>query len=178
MNYPRVATRYSKALLELSIEQNVLDVVRADAALTKESVLASGELALLLKNPVVKSHKKQAILKEVFGGKVSELFEGFIMLLANNGREEHLAKVCEKFEKDVLAHKGIIEAHVVSAVALSPSDKEKLVSKLSSQLSKEVLLTEEVDATVIGGLKLEVEGYQIDNTISGKLRALRNVMID
>ena len=59
MNYPRVATRYSKALLELSIEQNVLDVVRADAALTKESVLASGELALLLKNPVVKSHKKQ-----------------------------------------------------------------------------------------------------------------------
>ena len=74
MNYPRVATRYSKALLELSIEQNVLDVVRADAALTKESVLASGELALLLKNPVVKSHKKQAILKEVFGGKVSELF--------------------------------------------------------------------------------------------------------
>ena len=87
-------------------------------------------------------------------------------------------KVCEKFEKDVLAHKGIIEAHVVSAVALSPSDKEKLVSKLSSQLSKEVLLTEEVDATVIGGLKLEVEGYQIDNTISGKLRALRNAMID
>jgi len=53
-----------------------------------------------------------------------------------------------------------------------------LVSKLSSQLSKEVLLTEEVDATVIGGLKLEVEGYQIDNTISGKLRALRNAMID
>ena len=47
MNYPRVATRYSKALLELAIEQNVLDVVRADAVLTKESVLASGELALL-----------------------------------------------------------------------------------------------------------------------------------
>ena len=178
MNYPRVATRYSKALLELAIEQNVLDVVRADATLTKETVLASGELALLLKNPVVKADKKQAILKEVFGGKVSELFEGFIMLLTNNGREEHLVKVCEKFEKDVLGHKGIIEAHVVSAVALSPVDKENLVSKLSSQLSKEVLLTEEVDATVIGGLKLEVEGYQLDNTISGKLRSLRNAMID
>jgi F0F1-type ATP synthase delta subunit len=45
MNYPRVATRYSKALLDLAIEQNVLDVVLADAALTKESVLASGELS-------------------------------------------------------------------------------------------------------------------------------------
>jgi F-type H+-transporting ATPase subunit delta len=66
----------------------------------------------------------------------------------------------------------------VSAVALSSSDKEKLVSKLSSQLKKEVLLTEEVDTSVIGGLKLEVEGYQLDNTISGKLRALRNAMID
>jgi F-type H+-transporting ATPase subunit delta len=100
------------------------------------------------------------------------------MLLIKNGREAHLAKVCEKFEKDVLTYKGIIEAHIVSAVALSSSDKEKLVSKLSSQLKKEVLLTEEVDTSVIGGLKLEVEGYQLDNTISGKLRALRNAMID
>ena len=178
MNYPRVATRYSKALLDLAKEQNVLDAVRADAAYLKGSILASGDLAMLLKNPVVKSDKKQAILKEIFGGKVSDLFEGFIMLLIKNGREAHLAKVCEKFEKDVLTYKGIIEAHIVSAVALSSSDKEKLVSKLSSQLKKEVLLTEEVDTSVIGGLKLEVEGYQLDNTISGKLRALRNAMID
>ncbi|MCH1534099.1 MAG: F0F1 ATP synthase subunit delta, partial [Schleiferiaceae bacterium] len=63
-------------------------------------------------------------------------------------------------------------------VALTSNDIEKLVSKLSNQLSKEVLLTEEIDETVIGGLKLEVEGYQLDNTISGKLQALRNAMID
>ena len=96
MNYPRVATRYSKALLDLAKEQNVLDAVRADAAYLKDSILASGDLAMLLKNPVVKSDKKQAILKEIFGGKVSDLFEGFIMLLIKNGREAHLAKVCEK----------------------------------------------------------------------------------
>ena len=50
MNYPRVATRYSKALLDLAKEQNVLDAVRADAAYLKDSILASGDLAMLLKN--------------------------------------------------------------------------------------------------------------------------------
>lgn len=117
-------------------------------------------------------------MKEIFAGKFNSLFEGFVMLLIKNGREGHLDAICEKFQKDVLAHKGIVEAEVTTAVALSEEDKSKLVAKLKTQLGKEVVLQEKVDAAVVGGMKLYVEGYQLDNTISGKLRALRNSMLD
>ena len=99
------------------------------------------------------------------------------MLLTKNGREGNLSAICEKFEKDVLAHKGIVEAHVVTAIAMSDADKKKLSDKLKSQLGKEVLLNERVDTSVVGGLKLHVDGYEIDNTIAGKLRALRNALL-
>jgi F-type H+-transporting ATPase subunit delta len=177
MNYPRVASRYSKALLDLAIQSNSLDQVCADATALRGTIASSRELELLLKSPIVKADKKQAILKEIFAGKCSSLFEEFVMLLTKNGRESHLSAICDKFEKDVLAHKGIVEAHVVTAVAMSDADKKKLSDKLKSQLGKEVLLTERVDASVVGGLKLHVDGYEIDNTIAGKLRALRNALL-
>ena len=177
MNYPRVASRYSKALLDLAVEQNTLNQTQADAQSMTKAIAESKELEHLLKSPIVKADKKQVILKEIFAGKFSSLFEDFVMLLTKNGREAHLASVCVKFHKDVLQHKGIVEAHVVSAVALNDADKKNLVAKLSAQLGKEILLTETVDASVIGGLKLQVEGYELDNTISGKLRTLRNAML-
>lgn len=177
MNYPRVASRYSKALLDLAIEANTLDQVSADANTLRSAIASSTDLEYLLKSPIVKADKKQAVLKEIFAGKFSSLFEEFVMLITKNGRENHLNAICAKFQKDVLVHKGIVEAHVVTAVAMTADDKKSLSEKLSGQLGKEVLLIERIDASVIGGLKLHVDGYEIDNTIAGKLRALRNALL-
>ena len=178
MNYPRVASRYSKALLELAVEKNELEKVSADVATLKAAVSGSRDLELLLASPIVKTDKKQAILNEVFKGAFSPIFEGFVSLITKNGRESILTAICDKFEKDVLEHKGIVEAEVTTAVALADADKAKLVASLKTQLGKDVILKENVDAYNIGVIKLFVGGYQIYNTVSVKIRALRNQLID
>ena len=81
MNYPRVASRYSKALLELAVEKNELERVSADVAALKAAVSGSRDLELLLASPIVKTDKKQAILNEVFKGAFSSIFEGFVSLI-------------------------------------------------------------------------------------------------
>lgn len=178
MNYPRVATRYSKALLDLAVEQNDLDRISSDVAVLKEAIKGSEELKSLLKSPVVKAGKKQAVLNEIFSGSFSPLFYRFIALLTKNGRENVLAGICEKFEKDVLEYKGILEAEVTTAVALTEADRTKLMETLKKQLGKEIILSEKIDASTIGGMKLLVGGFQLDNTISGKLKALRSQLVD
>ena len=90
MNYPRVASRYSKALLELAVEKNELEKVSADVATLKAAVSGSRDLELLLASPIVKTDKKQAILNEVFKGAFSPIFEGFVSLITKNGRESIL----------------------------------------------------------------------------------------
>ena len=89
-----------------------------------------------------------------------------------------LAGICEKFEKDVLEYKGILEAEVTTAVALTEADRAKLVETLKKQLSKEIILSEKIDSSAIGGMKLLVGGFQLDNTISGKLKALKSQLVD
>ena len=61
MNYPRVASRYSKALLELAVEMKQLDRVSADVATMKKAITGSRDLELLLASPIVKTDKKQDI---------------------------------------------------------------------------------------------------------------------
>lgn len=178
MNYPRVASRYSKALLELAVEHGELDKVSADVVTLKNTLEASSDLTLLLKSPVVKADKKQAILSEVFKGAFTPLFDRFVHLLVKNRRETVLIGICHKFESDVLEYKGILEADVTTAVSLTDADKAKLIETLKSQLGKDIQLNEKVNSEVIGGMKLTVGGYQIDNTIAGKLTLMRQTLID
>jgi len=61
----RVAYRYAKSLIDLSLEKGQLEQVREDMQLVFETIHASHELAVMLKSPVIKTDKKQEILKAI-----------------------------------------------------------------------------------------------------------------
>ena len=61
----RAAVRYAKSLLSLSIEQNALEDVNKDMNLLANTCKSSSDLMLLLKSPIVKTDKKQAILSAI-----------------------------------------------------------------------------------------------------------------
>ncbi len=77
MSAHRVAQRYAKSLLDLAIDQKQLDTVVQDIDALKSS-LASKDLFLLLKSPIVNSTKKLNIFKELFGNKFSSLTMAFL----------------------------------------------------------------------------------------------------
>ena len=87
MNGSLAGIRYAKSLMGLATEKNALDAVFADMQLIASTVEESYDLELLLKSPVVKVDKKQAVLKSVFGGKISELSTLFLDLISNRKRE-------------------------------------------------------------------------------------------
>ena len=69
----KVARRYAKSLFGLALERNVADVIYKDMELVHATCAVSRELVALLRNPIVQSDKKAAILKALFGSKVNEM---------------------------------------------------------------------------------------------------------
>ena len=67
----KVASRYAKSIIDLSVEQNSLERVFTDMNLVNDTCIASRELLLVLQSPVIKSDKKFSILKNLFGDKVA-----------------------------------------------------------------------------------------------------------
>ena len=64
MKGTKSAIRYAKALLELAIEQNKVDLVLKDMEFFVNSGENNYDLLVFLKSPVIKTDKKLNVLKE------------------------------------------------------------------------------------------------------------------
>lgn len=89
--------------------------------------------------------------------------------LVDSRRTRELQLVVRAIE-DELAARGEVIANVTTARALDDSLKQAVESVVGA---KTIHLRESVDASVIGGVKIDLPGATLDATIKRKLLALR-----
>ncbi len=170
----RVALRYAKSLIDLAKEKNILEDVKTDMSSFIEAYEANTELADALNNPLVENKAKFAILEGLFKGKVSELTLSFFKLTSSKKREEAIYVIAQQFLSLYNNVKGIQHVEVFSAIPLSSDLKIELSSSITKALSKEVILKESIDESLIGGFVLRIDDQQIDNSIKNHLNQIRN----
>lgn len=173
----RIAQRYSKSLLDLATTGNKLEEVKEDMTAVAEICAESKELQNLLKNPIVKSDDKKAVLRKVFGN-TQKVTQDFIAYLVDKKREDELHLVAENFISEYNSLKGIAEATVVSAIALSDDKLATIKSYVENLLSKsDIALHNEVDPSIIGGIVIKHEDKLLDKSVSKELREIRKQLI-
>ncbi|GAA5040429.1 ATP synthase subunit delta [Marivirga lumbricoides] len=169
----RIASRYAKSLLDLSVERNTLDETKNDMDLFLKVSEQNRDFVLLLKNPIVKSAKKSAIIKEIFSGKVSDLSLAFFDIIAKKGRESYLLDITQAFQTLYNKYKGIMKAEVTTTFPLTDNLRDEVKRLVNEITGKTIDLKENIDKSIIGGFLLKVGDRQIDDTVSAKLSALR-----
>ena len=87
MKNSRATIRYAKALLQLSLEKNILETSYNDMILLDSVCFESKELSLLLKSPIVKTDQKIKIFHEIFTNKISPLSMSFVKIIMSKKRE-------------------------------------------------------------------------------------------
>ena len=63
---------------------------------------------------------------------------------------------------------------VLTAKELSTKDRERLTDRLAVGLGKRVKLEEEIDVSLIGGVRIEIGGKVLDGTLRTRLEGLRS----
>ncbi len=170
----RVAARYAKSLLDLGKEMGTLSAVKDDMDLLSKTIAESRELRLLLRNPIVKHDKKQAILTAIFKGKVSDMTMRFFTILTDKNREAAIEGIGPEFMAQYNVLQGIQSAEVTSATPLSAAARAEMQAMVVKQTGlTQVELTEKVDSELIGGFVLRVGDTQIDDSVRTSLRKLR-----
>ena len=166
----KVASRYAKSLLLISIEENALEELHKDMQLVNDVCNANHELVLLLKSPIVRIDKKAAILNEIFIKNVSQIASSFISIILHKKREGLLGDIASAFIDTYKIHQNIKTAQVTSAVPLSQAQNDKIVALIKSSYDSETVdLKEVVDESIIGGMIVRVGDKQIDESIKRKL---------
>jgi F-type H+-transporting ATPase subunit delta len=174
MKQPRVASRYAKSILDLAKEQDCLVATLADMETIEKIGHESSDLRYLLSSPIVKSDKKQAVLKAVFEGKIGKLTAAFIDLITVKRREQLLLEIAASFIQQYRVLSNILTAEVRSAVKLDDHIRKEIIERITQDAAS-VVLTEIIDPELLGGFVVRVGDLQIDASVSNNIRELKRI---
>jgi len=175
MSVLRIATRYAKSLIDLSIEQGKLEQMFGDIN-TLKAATKNRDLYLLLKSPIVHTDKKIAVLDALFKDKMDVLTMSYLRLLVNKHREMYLPEIAAEFIHQYKVMKHITLVRVISASPLS----ENVLSDLRNKLLASGITTENleievvVNPSLIGGFILEFDNKRYDASVAAKLVELKS----
>ena len=96
-----------------------------------------------------------------------------LTLLVDRGRLSLLEDIVEALGLEWDKRNKVEKLKVVSVIPLSISQKEKLTKTLSDSFNKEIILEEEIDKTLIAGIKLVRGTINYDFSLSANLNKLR-----
>ena len=130
------------------------------------------QLESVLSSPLVTLEEKDRLIEKAFRGKASDLLVDTLQVLRRKERLGLLRDLAAAFEAAWMEKKGRIEAHVTSAVPLSPEIRAELAKVLSNLTRKEAQLVEKVDPDILGGLVVRVGDRKFDDSVSRELERL------
>lgn len=174
MQNPRVASRYAKSILDLSIEKGQLEKVYADMQYLQQLTRGSRDFLNLLRSPVVKADTKKKAFDAVVGNNVSELTSAFITLMMKKSREGVLPEVISSFIQQYKNHKGIQVVKLTTAVKVSDAVKQQILEQVKKTGNfDQIELVEQVDPSIIGGYVLQAGDKLVDASIAYDLKEVR-----
>jgi F-type H+-transporting ATPase subunit delta len=172
---PAVAKSYAKAIFELARERDQADQLEAELARVAALIGEDGELATVLSQPWVTPANKRKLAEELGQRlELSKLGRDVLALVAAHGRADHLRAIATAYRGMLDAAHGRVRARVRTAVPLTDGDRSALTAKLSSALeSKQVVLDEVTDRSLLGGFVAEIGSLIVDGSLDGQLARLR-----
>ena len=168
-----LARRYTRALFQLAHEAGQEEVIGQQV----DDFFAAyngSDLRTVLTNPAFDVATRKRILIQVGNTqKLSVLTIHFLSLLLERDRLGHLPGIVSCYRRLLNEAKGRVDAKVVSATALDLALTEQVRERLRGLSGKDVVLKQEVDPSLLGGIMVELEGKVYDGSIRTQLEKMK-----
>ena len=170
------ARRYAQAVFAIALEQGETDRWLDDLALFADA-MGNEDFANFLDAPQLALSQKTDLISETLGDSVSKLALNLISLLASRNSARLLPSVTESYQQMLDDHNGIERAEIVSAVALSDEQQQRIETMLSGIVGKEITATSRVEPQILGGFVARVGDKVIDGSTRTRLDELRRELV-
>lgn len=171
-----VESVYGESLYELAKEEGLTSSTGAELETLQAVFRQEPDYIRLLCSPTLTKVERCQILDDGFRGKVHPYVLNFLKLLTERGYARYFPGCCDAFADHFNRDNGILPVTAVTAVVLSPAQTEKLTKKLGESTGKKIKLTSRVDPAVLGGVRLDYDGQRLDDTVSHRLAAVRDML--
>ncbi|WP_119167141.1 F0F1 ATP synthase subunit delta [Algihabitans albus] len=172
-----LAGRYALALYELADQNKQLDAVASDLTSLQSLIAESGDLRSLIRSPVYgRDQQAEAIAAILERAGASDLVRRFVGVVAENGRLFALPRMIQGFIAELRRRRGEVTAKVISARALSETQRNALAETLQKKIGGKVEIDTQIDPSLLGGLIVQVGSRMVDGSLKSKLERLKFAM--
>lgn len=168
-----IARPYAEAAFDLAREKNALPAWSRMLELVA-SVATDPRMRTALASPRLGDAEKASLLLSVTGDRLDDDARSFVRVLIESDRIALAREIHELYEKRRNDAEGIARATIESALPVSDDELAGLKVALERKLGRKVEATVKVNAELIGGARITVGDTVIDDSVQGKLTAMKN----
>jgi F-type H+-transporting ATPase subunit delta len=164
-----VSKRYARALYEVAKERGLIDRIETELNSVVDAVKQNADLEKLLMHPHISSTAKKELVKDLFQAHLAEETMNFLNILIENGRESDLSLIAYAYVQLANAERGIADAVVTTAKALSEEEKAQIAERFGNVLNKKLRIHTVVDPSILGGVVVKIGDRLYDGSIKTRL---------
>ena len=168
----QIARLYGGSMYDLAAQEQLTDTVMEQMQVIRQLFRENPDYVRLLSEPSIPKEERADLLETAFGNEAERYLVNFLKLLCERGILGEYGGCCEEFTRRYNMDHNIATAVVTSAVTLTDEQMAALKDKLEKISGKTVTLTQKTDPSVLAGLKVELEGKQLDGTVKSRLDGL------
>ncbi len=166
----RIKEEYGCGLFALASEEGLDGEILREIRILGE--LLTWEYLHLLENPDIPKHERVDLVAKLLDGRVHPYLANFVKIMTERGVSTEISESFEVYERLYREKYHIRKVRAVSAVELSAEQKEKLQTKLETNMKCAVEIEYEIERSLLGGMRLYFDDRQIDDSIESKLKEI------
>ena len=177
MSKSSLAERYALALIDIGEDNGNREQLGRELDRVSD-LFAAKEFVGLFKSPKFTVAMRAEVIKELLGQLVvSPICRNFCLLLNDKNRFLLLPDIERAFQKLSDAASGRVRAEVSVASPLTDVEITRIRLSLQAATGKEVLVEQELDPEIIGGVVTRLDGRVYDGSVRTQLTTIKQALI-
>ncbi len=164
---------YADALFNAALKSEDTEKIVNQCVKLKEFIAGDRKFRAFLEAPNISREDKENVFVKVSGEVLNQLVVNFVRLLVKKDRMLVLLPALDRLHTLFLAHKGLLEGTLVSAVELGESEKKDLLDALTKFTKKDLSINWKTDESLIGGIRFQAGDLLVDSSLSHSLERLK-----
>lgn len=172
-----IGKRYGKALFELAQEQDQVAAVAEQLKEIYNVYAALPELSTYLTTGSLEATAKNQLMQALFE-QTTGLVHSFLEVVQDHQRWAEVPEMIADYERRVLEAEGTVVGSVKSVVPLSEAQLATIAKETARLLGyKKAKLTNVIDESLIGGIKIEANHFIIDRSLQKRIQKMSQALM-
>jgi F-type H+-transporting ATPase subunit delta len=141
------------------------------------AVAGNAELRQFADNPKAVASQVFDVVAGVAGGTLDPKVANLLRTVIDNGRLAALPEIGAQFQALVNSSSGVSDAVVYSAYPIEPAALAGVVAALEKRFARKLNAQVEIDAELIGGIRVVVGDEVLDTSVKARLEQMKAALV-